>query len=150
MRLWQSVNLEIFTGSQCMSLENNKGLKRLFKSQTWLRTYWRIPPRRMIVSAWNPEDVPSMALPPCHTMFQFYVADGKLSCQLYQRSADVPRSALSHCKLRLINTFNRKWSRLRSWCTCSYIRRCAYLLNHMEQVETQLVREERELPITPY
>jgi len=62
--------------------------------------------RRLIVSAWNPADVPSMALPPCHCLFQFYVADGKLSCQLYQRSADtflgVPFNIASYALLTLM------------------------------------------------
>ena len=82
--------------------------------------------RRLLVSAWNPEDVPSMALPPCHTMFQFYVADGKLSCQLYQRSADVFLGV----------PFN----------IASYALLTHLYLNHLEQVDLQLSRETYELP----
>ena len=62
--------------------------------------------RRLIVTAWNPADVPKMALPPCHCLFQFYVAEGKLSCQLYQRSADiflgVPFNIASYALLTLM------------------------------------------------
>jgi thymidylate synthase len=62
--------------------------------------------RRLIVSAWNPSDIPNMALPPCHCLFQFYVADGKLSCQLYQRSADtflgVPFNIASYALLTMM------------------------------------------------
>ncbi len=103
--------------------------------------------RRMIVSAWNPADIPGMALPPCHALFQFYVADGKLSCQLYQRSADVflgvPFNIASYALL-----------------TMMIAQECGYTahefiwtggdthlyLNHLEQVEIQLAREPRPLP----
>ncbi len=103
--------------------------------------------RRMIVSAWNPEDVPSMALPPCHTMFQFYVADGKLSCQLYQRSADVflgvPFNIASYALLThlIANEVGLEVGEFVHTLGDAHI-----YLNHMEQVETQLAREERELP----
>lgn len=103
--------------------------------------------RRHIVSAWNVADVDNMALPPCHSLFQFYVADGKLSCQLYQRSADtflgVPFNIASYalltmmlaqvCDLELgdfVHTFGD-----------------AHIYsNHIEQVELQLSRDFKELP----
>ncbi|MDN6626413.1 MAG: thymidylate synthase [Pisciglobus halotolerans] len=104
--------------------------------------------RRLIVSAWNPEDVPSMALPPCHTLFQFYVANGKLNCQLYQRSADiflgVPFNIASYALLthliahetdlevgEFVHTFGD-----------------AHLyLNHLEQINKQLSRDPRPFPV---
>jgi thymidylate synthase len=103
--------------------------------------------RRLIVSAWNPAQVEHMALPPCHCLFQFYVAEGRLSCQLYQRSADiflgVPFNIASYALLTMmvaqvtglqpgefIHTFGD-----------------AHLYsNHMEQVDLQLSRDPRQLP----
>ncbi len=103
--------------------------------------------RRLIVSAWNVGDIPQMALPPCHALFQFYVADGKLSCQLYQRSADifigVPFNIASYALLTMmiaqvtglglgdfVHTFGD-----------------AHIYsNHLEQARLQLSREPRPLP----
>lgn len=103
--------------------------------------------RRHIVSAWNPAEVDKMALPPCHSLFQFYVANGKLSCQLYQRSADVflgvPFNIASYALL-----------------TMMIAQECGYTLgdfvhtlgdahiytNHFEQVDLQLTRTPRTLP----
>ena len=104
--------------------------------------------RRLIVSAWNPADIPDMALAPCHALFQFYVADGRLSCQLYQRSADiflgVPFNIASYalltmmvaqvCGLKLgdfVHTFGD---------THLY-------LNHLDQAREQLSRPPRTLPV---
>ena len=103
--------------------------------------------RRIIVSAWNPADLPDMALAPCHCLFQFYVADGKLSCQLYQRSADVflgvPFNIASYALLTLmlaqvcdLRPGEFVWT---GGDTHLYI-------NHLEQVELQLSREFRKLP----
>ncbi|MBC1457410.1 thymidylate synthase [Listeria newyorkensis] len=103
--------------------------------------------RRLIVSAWNPEDVPSMALPPCHTLFQFYVADGKLSCQLYQRSADiflgVPFNIASYALLTHLI------ARETGLGVGEFVHTMgdAHLYNnHIEQVKEQLSREPRALP----
>jgi len=103
--------------------------------------------RRHIVSAWNPSEVDRMALPPCHALFQFYVAGGKLSCQLYQRSADiflgVPLNIASYALLTLMVAQ-----------VCGYEPGdfvwtggdCHLYANHLEQARLQLSREPRALP----
>jgi len=103
--------------------------------------------RRMIVSAWNPADVDQMALPPCHCLFQFYVANGRLSCQLYQRSADVflgvPFNIASYALLTLMV------AQVTQLAPGEFIHTFgdAHLyLNHVEQARLQLSRAPRRLP----
>lgn len=103
--------------------------------------------RRIIVSAWNVSDIQNMALPPCHALFQFYVADGKLSCQLYQRSADVflgvPFNIASYALLTMM---------VAQVCDLEYgefihtFGDTHLYSNHLEQAELQLTRECRSLP----
>ncbi|GLX68097.1 thymidylate synthase [Paenibacillus glycanilyticus] len=103
--------------------------------------------RRLIVSAWNPEDVPSMALPPCHTMFQFYVINGKLSCQLYQRSGDIflgiPFNIASYA---LLTHLIAKECGLEVGEFIHTLGDAHIYLNHLDQIDLQLQREMRELP----
>ncbi|MFD2045816.1 thymidylate synthase [Ornithinibacillus salinisoli] len=107
--------------------------------------------RRHIVSAWNPEDIPNMALPPCHTLFQFYVADGKLSCQLYQRSADVflgvPFNIASYALLThlIAHECNLDVGEFVHTFGDTHI-----YANHVEQVKTQLQRDVREMPVLKF
>src|SRR5437762_1485314 len=103
--------------------------------------------RRLIVSAWNVADIPRMKLPPCHAFFQFYVADGRLSCQLYQRSADiflgVPFNIASYA---LLTHMMAQQSDLDVGDFVWTGGDCHLYLNHVEQVEMQLSREPRPLP----
>ena len=103
--------------------------------------------RRMIVSAWNVADVDSMALPPCHTMFQFFVAEGRLSCQLYQRSGDtflgVPFNIASYALLTMMIA---KECGLEPGEFVHTLGDAHLYLNHVEQAEEQLSREPRKLP----
>jgi thymidylate synthase len=103
--------------------------------------------RRLIVSAWNVGEIPKMALPPCHVLFQFYVADGRLSCQLYQRSADVflgvPFNIASYALLTLMV------AQVTGLAPGEFIHTFgdAHLYtNHLEQARLQLSREPRPLP----
>ena len=101
----------------------------------------------MIVSAWNVAEVEKMALPPCHSLFQFYVADGKLSCQLYQRSADVflgvPFNIASYALLTMMiaQVCGLQPGEFVHTTGDTHI-----YVNHFEQVATQLSREPRALP----
>ena len=103
--------------------------------------------RRIIVSAWNPALIDQMALPPCHALFQFYVADGKLSCQLYQRSADiflgVPFNIASYALLTLMVA---QVCGLKAGEFIHTFGDAHIYSNHFEQVQLQLSRESRALP----
>lgn len=103
--------------------------------------------RRHIVSAWNPEFVDEMALPPCHTLFQFYVAEGKLSCQLYQRSADfflgVPFNIASYALLTMMVA---QVCDLKPGTFVHTFGDAHVYHNHFDQVKEQLSREPKALP----
>ncbi|KEZ50610.1 MULTISPECIES: thymidylate synthase [Metabacillus] len=103
--------------------------------------------RRLIVSAWNPADVDKMALPPCHCFFQFYVNDGKLSCQLYQRSADVflgvPFNIASYALLTMMVAHVTDLEPGEFVHTFGDVH---IYKNHLEQVDLQLTRDVRKLP----
>ncbi|MBE3589220.1 MAG: thymidylate synthase [Firmicutes bacterium] len=103
--------------------------------------------RRLVVTAWNPAEVPSMALPPCHTLFQFYVRNGRLSCMLYQRSADVflglPFNIASYALLTMMV------AQVTGYQPGEFIHTLGdahIYLNHFDQVRLQLTREPRPLP----
>ncbi len=103
--------------------------------------------RRLIVSAWNPADLDKMALAPCHCLFQFYVADGKLSCQLYQRSADiflgVPFNIASYALLTMMVA---QVTGLKPGVFVHTFGDAHLYLNHLDQAREQLTREPRKLP----
>ncbi len=103
--------------------------------------------RRIIVSAWNPADIPKMALAPCHCLFQFYVADGRLSCQLYQRSADVflgvPFNIASYALLTMMMA---QVTGLKPGEFVHTFGDAHLYLNHLEQADLQLSRSPRALP----
>jgi thymidylate synthase len=104
--------------------------------------------RRLVVSAWNVADIPKMALAPCHALFQFYVAEGRLSCQLYQRSADmflgVPFNIASYALLTLMVA---QVTGLKPGELVHTLGDAHLYLNHLEQADEQLSRTPRPLPV---
>ena len=116
----------------------------------WVQNEIRNNPlsRRLIVSAWNVADVEHMALPPCHALFQFYVSDGRLSCQLYQRSADmflgVPFNIASYALLTMMMA---KVTGLQPGDFVHTFGDVHLYKNHFEQAKLQLAREPKPMPI---
>lgn len=134
-------------GKQWRDWESNRG-ENIDQIKDVIKSIKENPDsRRHIVSAWNPSDVPSMALPPCHTLFQFYVADGKLSCQLYQRSGDVflgiPYNIASYSLLLMLIA---RETGLEAGEFIHTIGDAHIYLNHIDQVKEQLSRKPHSLP----
>jgi len=104
--------------------------------------------RRLIVTAWNPAEIDKMALPPCHCLFQFYVVDGRLSCQMYQRSADVflgvPFNIASYALLTMMVA---QVTGLKAGDFVHTFGDAHLYLNHLEQARLQLSREPKKLPV---
>lgn len=124
---------------------NGRSIDQIAKLLTMIRT--NPESRRLIVSAWNPALVDEMALPPCHSLFQFYVADGKLSCQLYQRSADVflgvPFNIASYALLTMMVA---QVTGLKPGDFVHTFGDAHLYSNHFEQAREQLKRSPRALP----
>ncbi len=124
----------------------NDGVDQLQRVMTELRE--RPMSRRLIVTGWNPKEADQVALPPCHTMFQFYVANGELSCHLYQRSADyflgVPFNIASYALLTMMVA---QVSGLKLGDFVQSFGDVHVYLNHFEQVNEQLSRTPRKLPV---
>ena len=146
---WADENGELgpVYGKQWRSWEASDGrtIDQILDVQQQIRT--NPDSRRLIVSAWNVGDVPKMALPPCHLLFQFYVADGRLSCQLYQRSADlflgVPFNIASYALLTIM------MARATGYEPGDFVHTLGDVhlySNHLEQARLQLSREPRQLP----
>ena len=134
-------------GYQWRSWPDYKGgsIDQIAEAQHTIRT--NPDSRRIMVSAWNVADIPNMNLPPCHALFQFYVADGKLSLQLYQRSADcflgVPFNIASYA---LLLQMMAQATGLRPGEFVHTLGDAHLYLNHLDQARLQLTREPRQLP----
>ncbi|WP_062104856.1 thymidylate synthase [Bacillus niameyensis] len=152
VRIWnewadEQGNLGPVYGKQWRSWETSDG-KTIDQIKEVLRQIQTTPDsRRMIVNAWNVGDIEKMALPPCHLLFQFYVADGKLSCQLYQRSADiflgVPFNIASYALLTMMMA---QVSGLEPGEFVHTLGDAHIYLNHLDQVNLQLERAPKALP----